>query len=94
MGKPFNPLLGETYQLEQDDFRIFCEQVDMLKLEDKESKPDDCAWWIHSAFFLYEPSFPEEGEMEVTPAPWKLSWPQPYRELFWISEEETQGAAV
>ena len=27
MGKPFNPLLGETYQLEQDDFRIFCEQV-------------------------------------------------------------------
>ena len=27
MGKPFNPLLGETYQLEQDSFRIVCEQV-------------------------------------------------------------------
>ena len=27
MGKPFNPLLGETYQLEQRDFRIVCEQV-------------------------------------------------------------------
>ena len=37
MGKPFNPLLGETYQLEQDDFRIFCEQVDILNLGDEES---------------------------------------------------------
>ena len=27
MGKPFNPLLGETYQLEQTGFRIVCEQV-------------------------------------------------------------------
>jgi len=27
MGKPFNPLLGETYQLQQHDFRIVCEQV-------------------------------------------------------------------
>jgi len=27
MGKPFNPLLGETYQLQQDGFRIVCEQV-------------------------------------------------------------------
>jgi hypothetical protein len=27
MGKPFNPLLGETYQLEQEHFRIVCEQV-------------------------------------------------------------------
>jgi len=27
MGKPFNPLLGETYQLQQQDFRIVCEQV-------------------------------------------------------------------
>ncbi len=27
MGKPFNPLLGETYQLEQENFRIVCEQV-------------------------------------------------------------------
>jgi len=27
MGKPFNPLLGETYQLEMGDFRILCEQV-------------------------------------------------------------------
>lgn len=27
MGKPFNPMLGETYQLEQEDFRIVCEQV-------------------------------------------------------------------
>ena len=30
MGKPFNPLLGETYQLEQDGFRIVCEQVGEL----------------------------------------------------------------
>ncbi|XP_066591577.1 oxysterol-binding protein-related protein 2 isoform X2 [Prorops nasuta] len=27
LGKPFNPLLGETYELERDDFRIICEQV-------------------------------------------------------------------
>jgi hypothetical protein len=29
IGKPFNPLLGETYQLERGDlgFRVFCEQV-------------------------------------------------------------------
>lgn len=27
MGKPFNPLLGETYELERSDFRILCEQV-------------------------------------------------------------------
>jgi len=27
LGKPFNPLLGETYQLERPDFRIVCEQV-------------------------------------------------------------------
>lgn len=27
LGKPFNPLLGETYQLEREDFRIVCEQV-------------------------------------------------------------------
>jgi len=27
MGKPFNPLLGETYQLEEEGYRIVCEQV-------------------------------------------------------------------
>jgi len=27
MGKPFNPLLGETYELVKEDFRIVCEQV-------------------------------------------------------------------
>ena len=27
MGKPFNPLLGETYELKRSDFRIVCEQV-------------------------------------------------------------------
>ncbi|KAH0553918.1 oxysterol-binding protein-related protein 2 [Cotesia glomerata] len=27
LGKPFNPLLGETYELEREDFRILCEQV-------------------------------------------------------------------
>ena len=26
-GKPFNPLLGETYELEHSDFRVICEQV-------------------------------------------------------------------
>ena len=90
MGKPFNPLLGETYQLEQDDFRIFCEQVDMLKLEDKESNlmivPDEST--VHSSYMN------QAFLKKKTPAPWKLSWPQPYRELFWISEEETRGAAV
>ena len=30
MGKPFNPMLGETYQLQQDDFRIVCEQVFLM----------------------------------------------------------------
>lgn len=27
MGKPFNPLLGETYELQRRDFRLICEQV-------------------------------------------------------------------
>ncbi|XP_043284717.1 oxysterol-binding protein-related protein 2 isoform X2 [Venturia canescens] len=27
LGKPFNPLLGETYELQREDFRIVCEQV-------------------------------------------------------------------
>ncbi|XP_066247528.1 oxysterol-binding protein-related protein 2 [Euwallacea similis] len=27
LGKPFNPLLGETYELEREDFKIVCEQV-------------------------------------------------------------------
>ncbi|XP_049776943.1 oxysterol-binding protein-related protein 1-like [Schistocerca cancellata] len=27
LGKPFNPLLGETYELERDGYRVICEQV-------------------------------------------------------------------
>lgn len=27
MGKPFNPLLGETYEIERPEFRCLCEQV-------------------------------------------------------------------
>lgn len=27
LGKPFNPILGETYQIERQDFRCLCEQV-------------------------------------------------------------------
>ena len=27
LGKPFNPLLGETYELTRPEFRIICEQV-------------------------------------------------------------------
>jgi hypothetical protein len=27
LGKPFNPLLGETYELQRPEFRIVCEQV-------------------------------------------------------------------
>lgn len=27
LGKPFNPLLGETFELQRPDFRILCEQV-------------------------------------------------------------------
>ncbi|XP_017018456.1 oxysterol-binding protein-related protein 2 [Drosophila kikkawai] len=27
LGKPFNPLLGETYELQRGDYRIVCEQV-------------------------------------------------------------------
>lgn len=27
LGKPFNPLLGETYEIERDDFRMVAEQV-------------------------------------------------------------------
>ncbi|XP_039954412.1 oxysterol-binding protein-related protein 1 [Bactrocera tryoni] len=27
VGKPFNPLLGETYELQSNDFKILCEQV-------------------------------------------------------------------
>lgn len=30
LGKPFNPLLGETYELQRPEFRILCEQVYML----------------------------------------------------------------
>ena len=31
MGKPFNPLLGETYELKRPDFRIVCEQVSLIE---------------------------------------------------------------
>lgn len=27
LGKPFNPLLGETFELQRPDFRVVCEQV-------------------------------------------------------------------
>lgn len=27
LGKPFNPLLGETYEYQNSEFRILCEQV-------------------------------------------------------------------
>lgn len=27
LGKPFNPLLGETYEYQHSEFRIICEQV-------------------------------------------------------------------
>lgn len=27
MGKPFNPLLGETYEIDRPEFRSLCEQV-------------------------------------------------------------------
>lgn len=27
LGKPFNPLLGETFELERPEFRVLCEQV-------------------------------------------------------------------
>lgn len=27
LGKPFNPLLGETYEYQHPEFRIICEQV-------------------------------------------------------------------
>ena len=35
MGKPFNPMLGETYQLEQDDFKVVCEQVREIKVNSR-----------------------------------------------------------
>jgi hypothetical protein len=27
MGKPFNPILGETYEIKRSEFRCLCEQV-------------------------------------------------------------------
>lgn len=27
LGKPFNPLLGETYEYRNSEFRVICEQV-------------------------------------------------------------------
>lgn len=27
LGKPFNPILGETYEIQRDEFRCICEQV-------------------------------------------------------------------
>lgn len=27
LGKPFNPMLGETYEYQNSDFRVVCEQV-------------------------------------------------------------------
>lgn len=30
LGKPFNPLLGETYEYKNSDFRVICEQVKSL----------------------------------------------------------------
>lgn len=34
LGKPFNPLLGETYELTRPEFRIICEQVSYLLRSD------------------------------------------------------------
>lgn len=31
LGKPFNPLLGETYEYKNDDFRVICEQVKFIE---------------------------------------------------------------
>lgn len=31
LGKPFNPLLGETYEIERDDFRMVAEQVEYTR---------------------------------------------------------------
>ena len=39
MGKPFNPLLGETYELKRPDFRIVCEQVSMIDLSQPNRGP-------------------------------------------------------
>lgn len=32
LGKPFNPLLGETYEYQNSDFRVICEQVKFIWL--------------------------------------------------------------
>ena len=89
MGKPFNPLLGETYQLEQDDFRIFCEQVDMLKLEDKESNlmivPDEST--VHSSYM--NQAFLKKEKLKSLLLPGNSPGLNPIENCFWISEEET-----
>ena len=41
MGKPFNPLLGETYELKRPDFRIVCEQVSHLPCSKSELCGED-----------------------------------------------------
>lgn len=54
MGKPFNPLLGETYQLEQEDFRIVCEQVchhPPVSAFHAEGGPDGKEFLFHGAIY-------------------------------------------
>lgn len=38
LGKPFNPLLGETYEIERDDFRMVAEQVSTRRRHWEEQK--------------------------------------------------------
>ena len=45
MGKPFNPLLGETYELKRPDFRIVCEQVSMTRSKSTEPRSKNCTPW-------------------------------------------------
>lgn len=31
LNKPFNPLLGETFELQREDYRVVCEQVQTIR---------------------------------------------------------------
>uniref|UniRef100_T1JB46 Oxysterol-binding protein n=1 Tax=Strigamia maritima TaxID=126957 RepID=T1JB46_STRMM len=48
IGKPFNPLLGETYELERDDYHLICEQVS--------HHPPISAFHAHSPDFIFHGS--------------------------------------
>ena len=75
MGKPFNPLLGETYQLEQEHFRIVCEQVINFFKIDQQKNFDETLTerTVNSGRSARPPTLPSHGRLPPPPLAYNLT---------------------